>query len=362
MGDAGLSGDTSEHGDAGIQVANLYYMVRSFDDDGDLKLEVGQRASKQTFVVCSKALSRASKPFKTMLYGPYAESKPVSQTTSPEWTVALPDDNPDALAVLLNIVHGIFDKVPATLDRGQLFRICVLTDKYDMTHILRPWARQWMEPFLQRSIGKKGDEYLLWIAYVLGEQDLFLKVQKYIYNGFTLDKHGNMLCPFGRRLDDSVYVVKVADLDALARLRAKKIDQLLGCVHTMLSRLAAAEDSDYKCKSRKEADETQEPLQSQECRAFYLGSLIRSLNSAGYFPLPSSATLGCSINQLRDHLDSVCDSMQKMKSLSGPDTKHGNCAPGGELRKSIDSIATGLVLAEARKKQLAQQAKKSGLG
>lgn len=199
-------------GDAGIQVANVYYMVRSFDDDGDLKLEVGQRASKQTFVVCSKALSRASKPFKTMLYGPYAESKPVSQTSSPEWTVTLPDDNPDALSVLLYIVHGIFEKVPATVDRGQLFRITVLTDKYDMTHILRPWTRQWMQPFIQRSVGKKGDEFLLWIAYVLGDEELFLKVQKYIYNGFKLDKDGNMLCPFGRRLDDSVYVVKVADL------------------------------------------------------------------------------------------------------------------------------------------------------
>lgn len=199
-------------GDAGVQVENVYYMVRSFDDDGDLKLEVGQRASKQTFVVCSKALSRASKPFKTMLYGPYAESKPTSQTINPEWTVTLPDDNPDALAVLLNIVHGIFEKVPATVDRGQLFRITVLTDKYDMTHILRPWTRQWMQPFLERPVGKKGDEYLLWIAYVLGDGDLFLKVQKYIYNVLTLDKHGIMLCPFGRPLNDSVYVSRVADL------------------------------------------------------------------------------------------------------------------------------------------------------
>lgn len=131
----------------------------------------------------------------------------------------------------------------------------------------------------------------------------------------------------------------------------------------MISRLAAAEDQEFKCIYRKDATkEKEEPLQSQECRSFYLGSLIKSLNSAGYFPLPSSATLGCSINQLRAHLESVCDSMQTMKCLSGPGTNHRNCSPGSELRKTIGSVATGLVLAEARIKQLAQQAKKSGLG
>lgn len=151
-------------------------------------------------------------------------------------------------------------------------------------------------------------------------------------------------------------------IDALLRLRNKKIDQLLGCVHIMINRLAAAEDPDYKCKCRKEPLEGAEPLQSQECRSFYLGSLIRALNTAGYFPIPSSATLDCSINQLRDHLETVCDSMQKMECLCSSGTKHGNCSPGNELRKSIGSVATGLVLAEARIKQLAQQAKKSGLG
>lgn len=130
----------------------------------------------------------------------------------------------------------------------------------------------------------------------------------------------------------------------------------------MINRLAAAEDPDYNCKCRKEPHEKQEPLQSQECRSFYLGSLIRALNTAGYYPLPSSATLGCSINQLRGGLETVCDSMQKMESLSGPNAKHGKCSPGSELRKSVESVATGLVLAEARIKQLSQQAKKSGLG
>lgn len=131
----------------------------------------------------------------------------------------------------------------------------------------------------------------------------------------------------------------------------------------MISRLAAAEDPDYKCKCRKQPQEKEEPLQSQECRSFYLGSLVKALNTAGYFPLPSSASLGCSLSQLRTDLESVCDSMQKMKSLSGPEeAKHGKCSPSSELRKSIDSVTTGLVLADARIKHLSQQAKKSGLG
>lgn len=85
---------------------------------GDLKLIVGD--DKVCFVVCSRALSRSAPVWKTMLYGPFMEGKP---TDGRDWKVTLPEDCPDAIEIILNIVHwpGKPEKIPKvdlTLIRG----------------------------------------------------------------------------------------------------------------------------------------------------------------------------------------------------------------------------------------------------
>lgn len=77
--------------------------VLRFDEDGDLQLEVGQGASKKIFLVCSRSLSRVSKPLKAMLYGDLAESKPRNQDD--QWKVNLPEDNATAFIPILRIIQ-----------------------------------------------------------------------------------------------------------------------------------------------------------------------------------------------------------------------------------------------------------------
>lgn len=193
------------------QAAEATSPFRTFDDDGDLRLEVGKGQAKQTFVVCSRALARASKPFKTMLYGGFAESK--HRKLDPDWTITLPEDNPRALATLLNIHHGRFSKIPAVVTRDELFQITILTDKYDMTEILQPWARAWIRPFTPKDypFSKQGDEVLLWIAWELGHSELFFRAQNHFLNKCSLAKDGALLCPFGTRLKQNDNLVSVGD-------------------------------------------------------------------------------------------------------------------------------------------------------
>lgn len=119
----------------------------SLDPDGDLILRIGSGDDGRVvdFKVCSAALRRASPVFKAMLFGQWAEAKP----TSGQWIVALPDDDPFAFRPILAMVHGKFDIIPASMTLEQISDIVVITDKYGLTALLRPWAADWKSRILE---------------------------------------------------------------------------------------------------------------------------------------------------------------------------------------------------------------------
>lgn len=143
------------------------------DSEGDLRFEVGQDTedTTRTLIVCSKAVARASKLFRTMLFGGFAEG---NRNTTSDWTIALPEDNAEAFTTLMHIVHANFNMVPVFVTRDQLYEITILTDKYSMTEVLRPWANAWVSPFVAPYVpSAAGDERLIWIAWELGHRQLF---------------------------------------------------------------------------------------------------------------------------------------------------------------------------------------------
>ncbi|KAF4436195.1 nuclear pore [Fusarium acutatum] len=81
-----------------------------FDDNGDLWLTVGSVSSSKILHVDSNALCRASKVFRAMLRGRFSDSKPANSLH--RWEVKLPEDNPEAFVVLMDIVHANFDHAP----------------------------------------------------------------------------------------------------------------------------------------------------------------------------------------------------------------------------------------------------------
>jgi hypothetical protein len=88
-----------------------------------------------------------------MLYGPWTEAKPQSNSGSRcQWVVCLPDDEPSAMQVILDIVHGNFDKVPVTPWALDLYHVVVIADKYHMFRCLRPWAAHWRRVVIQNLV------------------------------------------------------------------------------------------------------------------------------------------------------------------------------------------------------------------
>ncbi|KAH9240210.1 hypothetical protein K456DRAFT_1930656 [Colletotrichum gloeosporioides 23] len=158
-----------------------------YDSDGDLMLHVGPEMAR--FRVCSKSLARSSPVFKRMLYGSFAESKPSDDA---KWVVRLPEDGARAMAIFLSIIHGKFHVTPETLSVQDLYDLLTLTEKYDATALLRPYAHRWID-----AVGSQTDDpYLLCVAWELGHIELFEKMMVTITRDCTVHEDGTLL--YGR--------------------------------------------------------------------------------------------------------------------------------------------------------------------
>ncbi|KAF7530149.1 hypothetical protein G7054_g9665 [Neopestalotiopsis clavispora] len=120
-----------------------------------------------SFRVCSRALARSSPVMKAMLFGNFQESR--------QDIVRLPEDDPDAMEILLHVVHN--NPAPASsihtsLSISQAYEIVALANKYLMTLQLHPWAKPWTCIYTNDRLGSDAHqicrEKLLFIAYEFG--------------------------------------------------------------------------------------------------------------------------------------------------------------------------------------------------
>lgn len=58
--------------------------------------------------------------------------------------VDLPEDDGDAMEVILRVLHHAPLEIPASMDLPILAAVAVHCDKYDCTDVLRPWILDWL--------------------------------------------------------------------------------------------------------------------------------------------------------------------------------------------------------------------------
>jgi hypothetical protein len=150
-----------------------------FDRQGDVRLEV----DGTILVVSSKTMSLISDPWNAMLGPTSSFSEALSKHSKP---ILLPEDDIEALTIILHIAHLQFDKVPLQLEFDQLLSIAVLTDKYQATQIVRPWLSNWVNG-LKHLVDEDGYEEWLWIAWEFGISDSF----EHIANRLVLESRTN---------------------------------------------------------------------------------------------------------------------------------------------------------------------------
>lgn len=129
------------------------------DPSGDLQLVVNEGDKQKKFHTSSKAMSLASPVWQAKLdpSGYFMESRPENGQ------VALPDDDADAILIVLHIVHLRFRYIPNDITFQRLLSLSIVCDKHDTVEIIRPWFLNWQGLF-DTSAWKPVDEELLFIA------------------------------------------------------------------------------------------------------------------------------------------------------------------------------------------------------
>ncbi|KAI1501418.1 hypothetical protein F5X99DRAFT_382411 [Biscogniauxia marginata] len=320
------------------------------DPDGDLHLEVGTKEAARLFVVCSRTMARSSAFWKTLLYGQFAESKkPQPGDDKTEWVVKLPEDNPESMKMLLDIVHGRFEFVPGYEDSisvPNLYDLCVLTDKYDMTHVMRPWARGWSKSVQPISKWSIMCHEKLWTSWELGDKASFKEVAKHLllnYSGVSVKHYPRFLFGFG--LSRKTRILEAPGIyENIERIRLDTIDKLIAPFHDTLQKLIRNDNS--LCIG---------PKGYGNCTHSMLGTTIQSLQSGGLWPIPNPKDVKISLWEFSETL-------RRVEVETGSGQTH-RCTLTQKLQAGIDEtmkLIPSLLTAEHRR-HLKTQAKKSGL-
>lgn len=194
------------------------------DEDGDLTLVVGAEPSRK-MKVDSRTLRRASPVFRQMLSGLCRESKPPSGS----WEVSLAEDDPAALLIIMDIIHGQYEHTTVEIAVEILCQVLRLASKYHMAKALRPVSSAWLG-YANEDARKQlsGREAYLFVAHELGDAGLFDYVGMRIVKECVLDNLGYMLAANRRRrlMDveyvgrpDFVYEIKRCRLDILFKIK-----------------------------------------------------------------------------------------------------------------------------------------------
>ncbi|KAK2016780.1 hypothetical protein LZ32DRAFT_635713 [Colletotrichum eremochloae] len=294
--------------------------ITDLDKRGDLILRFGASLTKD-LRVCSRTMARASDVFEKMLFGPFKES----QKEDKEWVIELPEDNIKPMTTILAIAHCCHKKVPDSVTISELFELLILGDKYDMTHHLRHYLREWVPQTEDVDFGE--DTLLLaWIARNLGAKELFekaiIEIAKHYPNTDFYPKEGRVGFFNGTKDDGSSFDthIRASDIIDTAIATQKSLFK------SVLKPLREATRQAFDEKACKRYDRLRE---RESCGNSLFTTLNRGCRSVGIDP----GLVSCLTEPLPTYPHSVnnfCWAIQLMKCSNIPD--HDSCNPMADIK------------------------------
>lgn len=160
-------------------------------DDGDLTLIIGEK--KQRYVVCRRTITNLCDAWQKMFTNWSEATKPET-----EW----PEDDPNAILIILQIAHLKFDELPETLPPKELNNLAIVCDKYDLVRVVRPFVGGWIQPWLAGAYLMFGYEKFLWVSYVFGYKEEFCTLAKKVQLEIQTDRDAKCITKSGHALDN----------------------------------------------------------------------------------------------------------------------------------------------------------------
>ncbi|KAH7350753.1 hypothetical protein BKA65DRAFT_593644 [Rhexocercosporidium sp. MPI-PUGE-AT-0058] len=243
----------------------------------------------------SRHLMLASPTFLSMLSPGYKEGGILQAQGSV--VIPLPDDDPDALIILLNIIHGKTRLVPREVDLQTLAELATLVDYYHMQETVELWSDLWIEKVdlevgLHSQLHADGYEYefsqadtlkRLFISWVFQKAAAFKKLSRDIEYMGTEE-----LC----WEDRSDYEVDLEDLEKLPiplpilnAINAKRAAAIKKAVSIIRDLVQKYTQTTVRC-----------PYGGFKCDATVLGSIIKNAATVWLWPPPEETYDGSFID------------------------------------------------------------------
>ncbi|KAF8425457.1 hypothetical protein EV426DRAFT_595148 [Tirmania nivea] len=276
------------------------------DPHGDITLVIATSSGTARFQVNSGVLCVASPVIRAML-GPdssFKEARDLAASSRSQTKarapleVRLEDDDPQAMAIILRILHLQFDLVPierARVDEVKLYQMAIICDKYDMQRALGYWFKHWTAEALDVT----GPKWLF-MAYAFGHETIFTEVSRDLMVRCEVTGDGDLILPGVKNpIFDDIFVPEIVvgrglqglvflsgtdfssvfcNTDAIAASRLQAIEEILDHIHQQIEYYypnANGGITPVRCPHNR-AQHT--------CDALTLGLLLREVQKLNVYP------------------------------------------------------------------------------
>ncbi|KAM0816779.1 hypothetical protein AB5N19_02581 [Seiridium cardinale] len=299
-----------------------------FNKDYDTVLKFTSEWAHLQYKVNSFNLSSASDAFGRLLFGVDGQSKDEQGTR----VIELPD-NATAFEVIMQIVHFQFGKVPKSPSIDELFNICILTSKYECTHLIQPWAEKWsalLTGFANNEAVSLKNYKALWVAWVLGCVGPFREMTDSIILTSEMNANGELIHASGSRLED--VILPHGLLDGIFKIRAQVLAAILDEIRKPMDHVYGSNPCSTAAYCKVKSD-------FPACEMMMVASASRTLRPAGLDPVPEATKYSRSVAGLKDTVYDI-EYLPWVGKDHAPHKSHVACNLG--LKDAIKSILNNM--------------------
>ncbi|GJC80539.1 hypothetical protein ColLi_03377 [Colletotrichum liriopes] len=330
----------------------------SYHEDADLHVKVREsNGAVVVYSVRSAALVSASRVWKDLL----------AKNNATVIELQSAADTANGLDVLFSIVHFKFHELPTMPNVGDLYDVALASDKYDATHLLVPFMKDWVVALNRHVLmaGARNDEdKTLVLSWVFGEARWFSRVLAKAAYKSRVGADGTLLDSKGRPWKEQPVSDEVISM--LTTTRAEAVEKIIKAVSNPVHRLL--NPSCYPGEEIRYCHAGTDDGTAEDCEQLLLGSAIMGLTKSKLWPPPEPAKIKVSAIDLARAYSEVRirryqtpglrfrDSMPEGAPVEDP---HAKCGFGH--REILEKILnTPAKMASSVVGQLITRAKKSG--
>ncbi|KAM3066357.1 hypothetical protein ACMFMG_003134 [Clarireedia jacksonii] len=317
------------------------------DDDAcsvNTEVPLEREQPREIFMlVSSKHMMLVSAVFKAMLQnGNFREGAALRFNGKAE--VPLPEDDPDALKILVDIIHSRHKHVPKKIDLDLLTNVAILVDKYRLHEAVELYSDIWIKGLLStvpKSI-QGGDAVLQWlcISWIFELEEEFAKMSR-VLMAEGCDSAENILRRSKWDLPIPESVIELIETDRQHGLHLAM--SVLGYTIDQYQKATSVNCSSIPVASPHSSSPTAAEILAhrERCDSMVLGSLIREAVAADLYPLPKAPYTGFSNDGIFRKLEAfriwnACEGMELLARKNGRGNVPGRShLSGKELAKEL---------------------------